>query len=276
MRDAIAIREYCKKTKRSIIIGGGLLGLETAVALKKLEKEVTIIEIFPRLLPNQLDDDGAEIIKKRIENLGIKIRLGERISEVLGSDKVTGILLKNGEIIHGELLVISTGVRPNICLAKRSGIEVKRGIIVDKYLKTSVVDIYAVGDVAEFHEKVYNEIPAAVEQARIAAKNIIWGDHYKYKGTIPSNTLKIVGIYLSSIGLVNTDQQIYEEIMKINFKKGIYKKIVIDNGKIVGAIFIADLKDSNLIKKLMDEKIDITKNIDQLNKEDMIYGNILI
>jgi nitrite reductase (NADH) large subunit len=244
--------------------------------LKKLGKEVKVKEIFPRLLPNQLDEQGAEIIKKQIERLGIEIRLKERTSKVLGSDKVTGILLKSGEIIQGDLLIICTGVRPNIYLAKRSGIEVNKGIIVDKFLKTSVMDICAIGDLTEFQEKVYTEIPAAIDQARIAVKNMIWGDHYKYKGTIPSNTLKIAGLYLSSVGVVNPDKQIYEVIKKINFNKGIYKKIVIENGKIVGELFIVDLKESSLIKKLMDEKIDILKNKDLLNKEDAIYGNILI
>ena len=118
--------------------------------------------------------------------------------------------------------------------------------------------MYAIGDVAEFEGIVYGIIPAALEQARIAAANIMGEEHNVYRGTIPSNTLKIVDLDLTSAGLINPEEPKYEEIKKIDKKKGIYKKLVLEQGKIVGAIFLGDTKDVMSVKKLMDQKIDVT------------------
>jgi len=274
IKDALAIKEYTKKTRKTIIIGGGLLGLEFAASLRKLGQQVEVVEIFPRLLPRQLDRDGATILKERIETRGIKIVLGVRTEEILGNKTVSGISLDKGKEIYGNLVLISAGVRSNTDLAVEAGIKVEKGVVVDQYLQTSVKDVYAAGDVAEFEGRVSGIIPAALEQAKISAINMVEREEHVYTGTLPSTMLKVVGIDLTSMGLVNPEGSQYEEIKKINKEKGIYKKIVLEQGKIVGAIILGDRKNVTWIKKLMDQEIDVTKNEDFLLEDDFDYRKI--
>ena len=274
IKDALTIKEYTKKTRKAIIIGGGLLGLEFAASLRKLGQQVEVVEIFPRLLPRQLDQDGATILKDRIERRGINIVLGVKTEEILGKKMVSGILLNNGKEFSGNLVLISAGVRSNTDLAVEAGIRVDKGVVVDEYLQTSVNDVYAAGDVAEFEGRVYGIIPVAMEQAKIAAINMLEKEKQVYKGTIPSNTLKIVGVELTSMGLVNPEGSQYEEIKKIDKEKGVYKKIVFEQGKIVGAIILGDRKGVMSIKKLMDQEIDVTKYKDLLLKDDFDYRGV--
>jgi len=274
IRDALTIKEYAKKTGKAIIIGGGLLGLEFAASLRKLSQQVEVVEIFPRLLPRQLDQDGATILKDRIETRGINIILGVKTEEILGEKTVSGVLLDNGKELSGNLVLISAGVKSNTDLAVEAGIKVDKGVVVNEYLQTSVNDVYAAGDVAEFEGRVYGIIPAALEQAKIAAINMLEKEKQVYKGTIPSNTLKIVGIDLTSMGLVNPEGSQYEEIKKIDKEKGIYKKIVLEQGKIVGAIILGDTKGVTSIKKLMDQEIDVMKYKDFLLEDDFDYRKI--
>ena len=170
--------------------------------------------------------------------------------------------------------MISAGVRSNKYLAVEAGIKVEKGVVVDQYLQTSVNDVYAAGDVAESEGRVYGIIPAAMEQAKIAAVNMLEKEKQVYEGTIPSNTLKIVGIDLTSMGLVNPEGPQYEEIKKIDKEKGVYKKIVLEQGKIVGAIILGDRKGVTSIKKLMDQEIDVTKYKDFLLEDGFDYRKI--
>ena len=277
MRDALNIKEYTRKTKKVIVIGGGLLGLEIAYSLKKLSQQVVVVELFPRLLPRQLDLDGATILKNRIESYGINFVLGAKTVEILGKQTVSGILLDSGETISGDLILISAGIRSNTGLAQEAGIKLNRGIIVDGHMRTSANDVYAAGDVAEFNGRVYGIIPAALEQAKVAAANMLGNEQSVYTGTIPSNTLKIVDIDLTSMGIVNPEEpKKYEEIKKTDNKKGVYKKLVLDKGKIVGAILLGDTKGIISIKKLMTQKTDITKYKNSILNDNFDYKKISI
>ncbi len=258
VEDALAIREYAKKTGKAIVIGGGLLGLEFAASLRRLGQQVNVVEIFPRLLPNQLDADGAEVFKSQIEKLGIKFALGVKTQEILGDQTVSGISLDNGNVLQGGLVLFSAGIRSNIELAAKTGIRVNKGVVVDQYLQTSVPNVYASGDVAEFDGRVYGIIPAAEEQSKIAALNML-GKKQEYHGTIPSNTLKVVGIDLASIGVANPEGSRYEEVKRIIREKGIYKKIVLDQGKIIGAIVFGDARAATAIMELMKLRKDVTR-----------------
>jgi len=274
IRDALSIKEFTKKTEKVIVIGGGLLGLEFASSLKKLGQQVTVVEMFPRLLPRQLDSDGATILKNRIASRSIYIVLGDKTVEILGRETVSGILLDSGEELSGDLVLISAGMRSNTGLALEAGIKVNRGVVVDGHLRTSAEDVYAVGDVAEFERIVYGIIPAALEQASIAAANILGEKHNVYTGTVSSNTLKIVDIELTSMGLVNPEEPKYEEIKKTDKKKGVYKKLVLDKGKIVGAILLGDKKGVTSIKKLMTHETDITKYKNSILKDNFDYKKV--
>jgi nitrite reductase (NADH) large subunit len=275
IKDALTIKEYAKKTKKATVVGGGLLGLEFAASLRKLGQEVEVVELFPRLLPMQLDQDGAAILKNRIEALGITITLGVKTTEVLGREAFSGIALDNGKELSADFALFCAGIRSNLNLAANAEIKVNKGVIVDQYLQTSANDVYAAGDVAESEGKVYGIIPAAEEQARIAAMNMLEKDKRIYKGTIPSNTLKIVGMNLTSMGIVNPETSKYEEIKRINQEEGIYKKIVLDQGKIVGAIILGDMRMAAAVRRLMDLGTDISKYKSFLLEEDFDYRKIL-
>ncbi len=276
IKDALTIKEYTKKTRKAIIIGGGLLGLEFAASLRKLGQQVEVVEIFPRLLPRQLDQDGATILKDRIETRGIKIVLGVKTEEILGKKTVSGILLDNGKKLSGNMVLISAGVRSNKDLAAEAGIKVEKGVTIDQYLQTSVNDVYAAGDVAEFDGRVYGIIPAAMEQAKIAATNMLEKEKQVYEGTISSNTLKIVDIDLTSIGIVNPEGSQYEEIKKIEKEKGVYKKIVLQQGRIVGAIVLGDRKSVTPIKRLLEQQVEITEYQDFLLEDNFDYRKIVL
>ena len=267
MEDALKIRDYAKKVGKAIVVGGGLLGLEFAASLRRLGQKVDVVEIFPRLLPNQLDVDGAAVFKRLVERIGINVVLGAKTQEILGEGTVSGIALDDGRELQGGLVLFSAGVRSNIELASEAGIKVNRGVVVDHYLETSAADIYAVGDVAEFEGRVYGIIPAAEEQARTAALNML-DKKIAYAGTIPSNTLKVVGIDLTSIGVVNPEGSKYEEVKRADVEKGIYRKIVLDKGKIVGAIVLGDKRAATAIMKLME----LGKDVSQY-KEAMLEDN---
>jgi nitrite reductase (NADH) large subunit len=274
VEDALTIKGYAVNAKKAIIFGGGLLGLEFAASLRRLGRQVEVVEVSPRLLPRQLDQDGATFLKGRIENLGIKIALNVRTVKILGEKMVSGVLLEDGREISGDLVLISAGVRSNTSLAAEAGIKVDRGIVVDRHMQTSVDGVYAAGDVAEFEGKVYGIIPAALEQADVAAKNMLEKEKYDYEGTISSNTLRIAGIDLASMGEVNPEGAEYEEVKKIDREKGIYKKVVLRGGKIIGAIILGEKKDVTPIKKLMDREIDITVYRDLLLEDNFDYGKI--
>jgi len=225
-------------------------------------------------LPRQLDQDGAAILKNRIASRGIDIVLGVKTVEILGRETILGILLDSGEMISGDLVLISAGMRSNAELALEAGIKVNRGVVVDNYLRSSADDVYAVGDVAEFEGKVYGIIPAALEQASIAATNMQGEEQKVYTGTIPSNTLDIVGIDLTSMGIINPEETKYEEIKNVDDEKGVYKKLVLDQGKIVGAILLGDRKGLTAIKRLMIQETDITKYKDSILEDDFDYKKV--
>ena len=274
IKDALIIKEYTRKTKKSIIIGGGLLGLEFASSLRKLGQQVTVVEIFSRLLPRQLDQDGSKLLNDRISSQGINIFLGAKTAEIIGRKNVSGILLDSGQEISGDLVLISAGVRPNIELASESGIKVNRGVLVDHHLQTSADDVYAAGDIIEFEGKVYGIIPAALDQANVAAVNIIEKEQKIYNSTIPTSTLKVVGVDLTSMGIVNPEEQKYEEIKRIDTHKSIYKKLVLEKGKIVGAILLGDRKGVTSITKLLAQETDITKYKEKILNDDFNYKKI--
>ncbi|MBI3583634.1 MAG: NAD(P)/FAD-dependent oxidoreductase [Nitrospinae bacterium] len=263
IRDVLSIKEYSQKNKNAILIGGGLLGLEAARGLKVRGLDVTVVEFFPRLLPRQLDEKGAKVLRKLIEKVGIKIVLNAQSDEVLGEDKVTGLKLKDGRNVDCNLIIISAGITPRIELAKEAGISVNKGIIVNERFETNIKGIYAAGDCAEFQGRIYGLWTASTEHGTIAGSNIA-GIDTVYSGTTPSTTLKIVGIDLTSIGVVNPEGEGYRELIREDGSDDIYKKLVIKDGKIVGAILLGDTKDVRAVGKLIKNNVDVSKYEDKL------------
>lgn len=251
IKDAHEISVFAKKTDNVVLIGGGLLGLETGYALRKLGKKVTVVESFPRLLPRQLDVDGAFRLQQILEEMGFSFRIGAKILEIIGDNQITkGVLFEGGEVLAADIIIISAGVRSNLELADALGLEYNKGIKVDEHMRTTMADIYSAGDVAEFKETVYGIWPAAMEQGKIAGINMS-GGNIIYKGTTMANTLKVVGIDLASAGDIDLENKFESKIVK---DKKTYKKIVINNDRIIGCIMLGDKKGLNRIIKAIHEK----------------------
>ena len=237
-----------------VIIGGGLLGLETGNGFVKRGKSVAVVEFFPRLLPRQLDTPGAKKLQNIMEGMGFSFRLGAKTQEITGGDRVEGVALEGGEQLKADLVVISAGVRPNMKLAELMGLECDKGIIADNYLSAGG-DIYVAGDAAQFGPMPYGIWPAASEQGKIAGLNMA-GEKTEYNGTPMANTLKIVGIDLASAGEIDEENE-HESIV---VDEGItYKKLVIEDNKIIGAIMLGKKEGFNKITSAMKEKKDISK-----------------
>jgi nitrite reductase (NADH) large subunit len=285
IEDALAIKRWAEGAERAVVIGCGLLGLEAARALTELGLEVTVLEQGPYPLPRQLDAEGGALLKELIGAMGIEVVVEASSQAILGDGTspltlggiegglATGVLLQDGRRIDGDLILISAGVRSNVRLAQEVGLEVNRGVVVDEHLRTSAEDIYAAGDVAEFRGRVYGIIPAAIEQARAAARNML-GEEATYHGTIPSNTLQVMGIDCTSIGMVHPPEGVgYQELRKSG--AGVYKKLVLKDGRLVGAILLGEKKDAALISRLIRAETDVSRHVESLLDDDFDWEGLL-
>jgi nitrite reductase (NADH) large subunit len=260
IQDARNITAYARDIEDVVLLGGGLLGLEAGNALKKLGKKVHVVEFFPRLLPRQLDVDGAQRLQGIMEAMGFSFRLGAKTKEILGEGQVTGVHLEGGETLSANMVIISAGVRPNLELSKPLGLESDKGIKVDGHLQTNQPGIFAAGDVAEFRGIPYGIWPAAMEQGKIAGINMAEGNE-SYEGTTVANTLKVVGIDLASAGDIDVENKFESRVIA---DEKTYKKIVIDNDRIIGCIMLGNTKGFIKITKAMSEKQDVSKTKDQI------------
>lgn len=255
IQDAREINNAAENIQHVVVIGGGLLGLETGNALRKKGKNVTIVEFFPRLLPRQLDVDGARRLQDIMEGMGFSFRLDAKTEKIEGDKTAEGVRLEGGEVLPCDMVIISAGVRPNMELANIFNLEADKGIKVDERMRTGRANIYAAGDVIEFNNIFYGIWPASMEQGKIAGSNMA-GEDTVYQGTVMSNTLKVVGIDLSAAGNIDVDN-VFES--KIVTEAGIYKKLVLDDNRIIGCIMLGDNKGFNKITRAMSEKTDVSK-----------------
>ncbi len=269
--DAKRIVTAAGTAKRAAIIGGGLLGLETARALATRFDglEITVLEYAEHLLMRQLDHEGAAILQRWIEAGGIKVFTKAETEEVLGGAAVSGLRLKDGRTVEADMVIVSAGARPNLGLAKDAGLKVNRGVVVDGSLRTSNPDIFALGDVAEVDGKTGGIIPPALDQTRVAAKKILGLDGPDYKGTVPSNTLKVMGMDLASIGVVRSEHETadksFREIRATSEDGNVYRKFVVRDGKMIGAILLGTKKDVNKVSKIVKDGSPVDAFIDRLS-----------
>ncbi len=239
LEDTLEMEKAAVTCQSIVIVGGGLLGLEAARGLKSFCSDITVLEFFPRLMPRQLDVEAAALLKRFVESLGIRVVVDARAEEFVGGDRVTGVRLTEGTLYPAGTVVVAAGVRCNAELAREAGVAVDRGVIVDNHMATNVPDIYAAGDVAVYKGYNWAIAPIAQAQGRVAAANMA-DDTTLYDVVVPSTTLKVVGIDVSSVGHVNPDSEAFLEVAHLDSDAGTYKKIVLHEGTIVGSIVIND------------------------------------
>lgn len=265
MEDAIRMKAYSEKISHAILIGGGLVGLEVGGALLRRGLKVAVIEHNPRILPRQMDPEGAEILQAKMESMGFSFYLNGQSEEILGNEKVEGVRLKDGRVVEGQMVIISAGVRPNIGLAREMGLAMKNGILVNDRMETQAEGILAAGDVAEHRGRVYGIWPAAQRQGEIAGANMAGGNEI-YEGTVVSNTLKVVGIDLTSAGEVDPEGK-YECVVRSDREKCNYCKVTFKEDKIVGCILLGDTQARAELLGAIEKKADIKEIKSSLLKE---------
>ena len=230
--DALGIREYVQQARAgsAVVAGGGLLGLEAAYSLLKLGLHTTVLERSSHLLRRQLDERAGELLRGYLANLGIDVLLDARAAAI--ADGV--VELTDGRRVAADAFLVAAGISPSVDLARRAGLDVARGVLVDDRLQTSDERIFAVGDLAEWRGSIHGLWPVAVEQAEVAAENAVGGER-PYAGTVPVTMLKVVGVELLSIGAIHGAS----EIVEADAGSLRYRKLVLDDeGRAAGAILL--------------------------------------
>lgn len=264
--DADSFKAYINSSQgRVLIIGGGLLGIELAASLSEKNIPVTIIQRISRLMDRQLDPLGSQLLHEELTDRNIDIYYNDEIERFLGDTTVSGIRLKSGLMIDCQAVVIAIGTIPNIEIAKSAGIECKRGVVVDEYLRTSDADIFAVGEIAEFKGFLYGITAAAEQQADIVARWLNGDISGYYEGSLLMNILKMHGTELCSLGEVECpDDPSYEEVIFIDKAKRYYKKCIIHHDRLIGAILIGDKTEFLEYRNLIEKKIELSEKRLQL------------
>ena len=241
-RDVDLLLTLAAAKKRVVVVGGGLLGLEAAYGLAKAGAAVTLVHLMDRLMERQLDAPAGALLKSLVEKKGIKVLLNANTGRILGERRVEGVELDDGRRIEADAVILAAGIRPNVALAKEAGISVNRGIMVDDQLQTGVSDIFALGECAEHRGICYGLVEPAYEQARALAQHLA-GRNAAYGGSVVSTNLKVSGVSVFSAGeFLGSDRS--EAIVLSDFRRGIYKKLVIEDGRLIGAVLVGDTADA--------------------------------
>jgi nitrite reductase (NADH) large subunit len=241
-RDVDRLSSLAAQRKRLVVIGGGLLGLEAAYGLAKAGAAVTLLHLMDRLMERQLDPPAAQLLKSLVERKGIDVLLNADTEALQGDAYVEAVVLADGRRIVADAVVFAAGIRPNTALARDAGIPVNRGIIVDDHLRTGAPDVFALGECAEHRGVCYGLVEPAYEQARVLAKHLA-GRAANYHGSVVATNLKVSGVSVFSAGdFMGGDGS--ETVVLNDMAAGTYKKLVIANGRLTGAVLVGDVADA--------------------------------
>jgi nitrite reductase (NADH) large subunit len=241
--DVHAMLLAAKSRGSAIVIGGGLLGLEAAVGLKEQGMDVTVLHLAPHLMERQLDGPAGHLLRKAIEARGIKVVTRANTKAILGEKKVEAVLLDDGTRLPADLVIMAVGIKPNAALAKEAGLTVNRGIVVDATMRTSDPDIFAVGECAEAHDQVFGLVAPLYEMAGVIAAQLAGDAEARFSPTAVATKLKVTGINLFSAGDF-ADGEDREEIVLRDAARGVYKRLVLKEDKLIGAVMYGDTADS--------------------------------
>ncbi len=247
---------------RAVVIGGGLLGLEAAAGLKAKGMEVSVVHLMPTLMERQLDTSAGFLLEKAIAARGIEVVTRANTRAILGETAVTGVELADGRVIPADLVVMAVGIRPNARLARDSGLEVGRGVVVDDRLRTSDPSIFAVGECVEHRGQCYGLVAPLYEMGRVLAATLA-GEAAAYEGSVTSTKLKVTGIDLFSAGdFAERDDR--DEIVLRDPARGIYKRLVIEDGRLAGAVLYGETGDGAWYFDLLKKRTDVSSMRDTL------------
>jgi nitrite reductase (NADH) large subunit len=246
IEDLQRIIDYSAQSKRCVVIGGGLLGLEAAKAAYDLGLETHVVEFAPRLMPRQVDDTGSRMLVKQIEALGVHVHLGKSTKAIVGKQSVERIEFADGDGIDTEMIIVSAGIRPRDELARESNIAVgeRGGIIINDRLKTSDPQVFAIGECALHRGMIYGLVAPGYEMAEIVAANLT-GQERRYEGTDLSTKLKLMGVDVASFGTYEAPPEKATPLVFEDPFAGVYKKLLFtpDGTRMLGGILVGDATD---------------------------------
>jgi nitrite reductase (NADH) large subunit len=267
-RDVDLLLALAARKTRVVVIGGGLLGLEAGYGLAKAGAPVTLVHLMDRLMERQLDVPAGSLLKSLVETKGIEILLEASTARIHGQGRVEGVELADGRLIKADAVIFAAGIRPNIALAKEAGIAVNRGIVVDDCLQTGAEGVFAIGECAEHRGICYGLVEPAYEQARALARHLA-GQDVAYAGSIVATNLKVSGVSVFSAGdFMGAEGS--ESIVFSDVNHGTYKKLVIADGRLTGAVLIGDTTDALWYLDLIRSETLVTKI-----RGDMMFGRSL-
>lgn len=241
-RDVDMLIELAARKKRVVVVGGGLLGLEAAYGLAKAGSSVTLIHLMDRLMERQLDAPAADLLKMQVERKGVTVLLNANTAKIHGKTDVESVELADGRRLDADAVIFAAGIRPNATLAKEAGISVNRGIVVNDQMATGTDGIFALGECAEHRGTCYGLVEPAYEQAKVLAWHLA-GGIASYEGSVLATNLKVSGVSVFSAGdFLGADGS--EAIVLNDIRRGTYKKLVVADGRLTGAVLVGDTQDA--------------------------------
>lgn len=251
-----------KEDTRALVIGGGLLGLEAAYGLARRGVDVTLAHVMDRLMERQLDAAGADILRRLVEEKGVRVLLNANATRINGSSRVENVEFADGQTIPVDAVIFAVGIQPNADLARQAGLDVGRGVIVDDGLETSEAGVFAVGECAEHRGVCYGLVEPAYEQGRVLAMRLA-GQDASYGGSVVSTNLKVSGVRVFSAGDYLGEGDARRIVCK-DPRMGIYRKLVVRDDRLVGAILIGDTSGAADLLDLIRSGADISSQRDEL------------
>ena len=252
LEDVEAMLAAAREHTHALVIGGGLLGLEAAHGLRRRGMDVTVVHKHGHLMERQLDATAADLLKASLEKLGLKFKLSATTTALLGETRVTGARFADGSELPADLVVMAAGVKPNITLAELASLRCERGVLVDDTLLTYDPSIYAVGECVQHRNSTFGLVAPLWEQARVCAAHLAELGVARFGGALPATQLKVTGIHLFSAGDFR-DTPRSESLILRDPKRGVYKRLVLEDDRIRGAVLVGDTTDGPWYVELMTE-----------------------
>jgi len=262
--DVAAMVEASQRHHRAVVIGGGLLGLEAAWGLKRRGMSVAVVHLMPTLMERQLDATAGELLQRDLDARGIAFFTNGQTEAVLGEERAEGVQLADGRQVDADLVVLAIGIRPNIDLARTAELDVNRGVLVGDDMRTSDPHIYAVGECIEHNGQVFGLVAPIWEQAKVCGARLAGDEAAVYVPPPVFTSLKITGVDVFSAGALAAADEGDEEITFHDARRGIYKKVVLRDDRIVGSVLYGHVADGPWYVRLMRDKADISAFRDQL------------
>jgi nitrite reductase (NADH) large subunit len=268
LADVAAIRTAARAGSRAVVIGGGLLGLEAAYGLARLGIDTTLLHVMDRLMERQLDHRAARLVKAAMEAKGVRVLLQADTAAIEGEGRVEQVRLAGGRALPADLVVMAVGVRPHTELARAAGLEIGRGILVDDLMATSAPGIYAIGECAEHRGIAYGLVEPAYEQADTLARRL-GGDEAAYQGSVLATSLKVSGVPVFSAGIVADDAD-GDPILLSDPASGTYRKLLIRDGRLVGALLVGDAAEGPWYRELIETGAPV-----ETFRQHLMFGRVL-